>query len=49
MSIFIDSSKISDIEKYHKLGIINGVTTNPTIMVNDGVTGGMKGIKKSFN
>ena len=46
MSIFIDSSIISEIEKYHKMGIIRGVTTNPTIMYKDGVTGGMGGIKE---
>jgi transaldolase len=46
MTVFLDSSKISEIEKYYKMGIIRGVTTNPTIMFKDGVTGGMKGIKK---
>lgn len=46
MSIFIDSSIISEIEKYHRMGIIRGVTTNPTIMLKDGITGGMDGIKK---
>ena len=46
MSIFIDSSIMSEIEKYHKMGIIRGVTTNPTIMYKDGVTGGMAGIKE---
>jgi transaldolase len=45
MPIFIDSSVISEIEKYHKMGIIRGVTTNPTIMFKDGVRGGMAGIK----
>ena len=45
MAIFIDSSKLNEIEKYHKFGIIRGVTTNPTIMVQDGVTGGINGIK----
>jgi len=45
MAIFIDSSKLEEIEKYHKMGIIRGVTTNPTIMVQDGVSGGIKGIK----
>tara|TARA_B100000242_G_C43012290_1_gene470661 strand:+ start:748 stop:1437 length:690 start_codon:yes stop_codon:yes gene_type:complete len=45
MSVFIDSSKLSEIEKYHKLGIISGVTTNPTIMFNEGVRGGLNGIK----
>lgn len=46
MSIFIDSSVLSEIEKYHRMGIIRGVTTNPTIMMKDGVTGGMQGIKE---
>jgi len=46
MGIFLDSSKPSEIKKYHKMGILRGVTTNPTIMYKDGVTGGMKGIKE---
>ena len=46
MSIFLDSSKLSEIKKYHKMGILRGVTTNPTIMFKDGVTGGMQGIKE---
>lgn len=46
MSIFLDSSNVSEIKKYHRMGIVRGVTTNPTIMFKDGVTGGMKGIKK---
>jgi transaldolase len=46
MSIFIDTGKIEEIRKYHEMGIIRGVTTNPTILVKDGVKGGMKGVKK---
>jgi transaldolase len=46
MPIFLDSSSISELKKYHKMGIIRGVTTNPTIMFKDGVTGGMEGIKQ---
>ena len=45
MPIFLDSSNLSEIEKYHRMGIIRGVTTNPTIMVKDGITGGLGGIK----
>lgn len=45
MAIFLDTSKIKEIEKYHKMGIIRGVTTNPTIMLKDGIAGGLKGIK----
>lgn len=46
MTIFLDSGKISDIEKYHRMGIVRGVTTNPTILLKDGVTGGADGIKE---
>jgi transaldolase len=46
MAIFLDTGKIEEIKKYHKMGIIRGVTTNPTILVKDGVTGGMDGVKK---
>lgn len=46
MPIFLDSSRLGEIERYHRMGVIRGVTTNPTIMVKDGVMGGMAGIKK---
>ena len=46
MPIFLDTGSISDIEKFLKMGIIRGVTTNPTILLQAGVTGGMKGIKE---
>lgn len=46
MAIFIDTGNIEDIQKYHKMGIIRGVTTNPTILLKSGVTGGLAGIKK---
>ena len=46
MAIFIDTGKIEEIQKYHEMGIIRGVTTNPTILVKDGVTGGMEGVRK---
>lgn len=45
MAIFIDSSDLSEIEKFSRLGIISGVTTNPTIMYNEGVSGGLRGIR----
>ena len=45
MPIFLDSSNLDEIEKFHQMGIIRGVTTNPTIMVKDGVSGGMAGIE----
>jgi len=46
MSVFIDSSVPSEIAKYCKLGVIRGVTSNPSIMLKDGVTGGMTGVKE---
>ena len=44
MPIFLDSSNLDEIERFHRMGIIRGVTTNPTIMRKEGVTGGMSGI-----
>jgi transaldolase len=46
MSIFLDTGKLLEIDKYMKMGIIRGVTTNPTILFKDGVTGGMAGVKE---
>jgi len=46
MAIFLDTGKIEEIKKYYEMGIIRGVTTNPTILVKEGVTGGMDGVKK---
>lgn len=37
MEIFIDSSKFDEIAKWFNQGVVDGVTTNPTIMKNDGV------------
>lgn len=47
MEIFIDSASIDNIEKWLDMGVIDGVTTNPSIMFNDGVydaEGGAKSI-----
>jgi len=46
MAIFLDTGNIKEIERFHRMGIIRGVTTNPTILLKDGVKGGMKGIKE---
>jgi len=46
MKIFIDSADLGDIKKYLSTGLCDGVTTNPTICLKCGVTGGMEGIKK---
>lgn len=46
MKIFVDSADLSEIQKYLEMGICDGVTTNPTIMLKAGVKGGKTGIKK---
>jgi transaldolase len=46
MAIFLDSGDVKEIEKYMRMGIIRGVTTNPTILLKDGVKGGIAEIKK---
>lgn len=45
MPIFLDSSNLNEIENFHRMGIIRGVTTNPTIMLKDNVSGGLRGIE----
>jgi len=46
MAIYLDTGNLSEIEAFHKMGIIRGVTTNPTILLHEGVTGGMVGIRE---
>lgn len=46
MAIFLDTGKIEEIEEFMNMGIIRGVTTNPTILLGSGITGGKKAIKK---
>ena len=46
MAIFLDTGNISEIKTFHKMGIIRGVTTNPTILLKEGVAGGMDGIRE---
>jgi len=45
MAIFLDTGNIKEVERFMKMGIIRGVTTNPTILHKAGVTSGNKGIK----
>ena len=45
MPIFLDTSNIDEIKKYDRMGLVRGVTTNPTILLKEGVKGGLKGIK----
>lgn len=46
MAIFLDTGNVEDIQRYHRMGIIRGVTTNPSILLKEGVTGGLAGIER---
>ncbi|MFH1657321.1 MAG: transaldolase family protein [bacterium] len=46
MKIFIDSADLNEIKKYLSWGLCDGVTTNPTICLKCGVTGGLEGLKR---
>src|SRR4030042_1212527 len=46
MQIFIDSANLREIEKWVRFGIADGVTTNPTIMLKDGITDMEKGTRE---
>lgn len=46
MQIFIDSANIGEIKKWLAMGVIDGVTTNPSIMFKDGVYDTQTGAQK---
>jgi transaldolase len=46
MPIFLDSGNLTEIGRFLKMGIIRGVTTNPTILLKDGVKGGLPGVRQ---
>src|SRR5688572_27366822 len=39
MKFFIDTANLSQIKEAHDLGILDGVTTNPSLMAKEGITG----------
>lgn len=39
MKFFIDTANIDDIKEAYSLGILDGVTTNPSLMAKEGITG----------
>lgn len=39
MKFFIDTANIEQIKEAHDLGILDGVTTNPSLMAKEGITG----------
>jgi transaldolase len=46
MPIFLDTGNLHEIERFYRMGVVRGVTTNPTILFKEGVTGGMRGIEE---
>jgi transaldolase len=46
MAIFLDTGDVTEIARFHRMGIIRGVTTNPSILLKAGITGGMRGIEE---
>jgi transaldolase len=45
MAIFLDSSDLKLIAKFHEMGVLRGVTTNPSIMLKEDVRG-MAGVEE---
>ena len=48
MAIFLDTGKVDEIKKFHDYGIIRGVTTNPSILIKEGLGTNLKELKKKF-
>jgi transaldolase len=39
MKFFIDTANLSEIKEAHDLGVLDGVTTNPSLMAKEGISG----------
>ena len=39
MKFFIDTANLDEIREAHDLGVLDGVTTNPSLMAKEGITG----------
>ncbi|MFN4878416.1 MAG: transaldolase family protein, partial [Flavobacteriia bacterium] len=39
MKFFIDTANLKEIAEAHEMGILDGVTTNPSLMAKEGITG----------
>jgi len=46
MEVFIDSASVTEIGKWLEMGVIDGVTTNPSVMLKDGVYDAEAGAKE---
>lgn len=45
MAVFLDTGNVLEIERFYRMGIIRGVTTNPSILLKEGVTGGIAAVE----
>ena len=45
MELYVDSANVDEIRKWREMGVVDGVTTNPSIMLSDGVYDMEKGAK----
>ena len=39
MKFFIDTANLKEIQEAHDLGVLDGVTTNPSLMAKEGISG----------
>ena len=39
MKFFVDTANLNEIKEAHDLGVLNGVTTNPSLMAREGISG----------
>ena len=39
MKFFIDTANLDEIREAHELGVLDGVTTNPSLMAKEGIKG----------
>jgi len=46
MAIFLDTGRIDEVQRFMRMGVLRGVTTNPTILLKSGLSGGPKELKK---
>ena len=46
MQIFVDTASISEIERWLEMGVVDGVTTNPSIMLKDGIYDTKAGVEE---
>lgn len=45
MPIFLDTADLRDIKRFHRMGVLRGVTTNPTILLKANLGGGMSALE----